>query len=155
MAVCALINTWWWTEQLSKTCRVLFQKWIWKISASSWFYYKNLSRCTVTWTSNLIAFSVPHLPAIHMRPFCSFQRWACDALNKKYFNLIEHWPWGLSWSFLNFLRWNTWLLCLCHNGTQWQQFLFPSPNLSSTFTFITEILLLFSFYLQSLHEGNK
>ena len=24
----------------------------WEISASSWFYYKNLSRCTVTWTSN-------------------------------------------------------------------------------------------------------
>ena len=24
---------------------------IWEISASSWFYYKNLSRCTVTWTS--------------------------------------------------------------------------------------------------------
>ena len=26
---------------------------IWEISASSWFYYKNLSRCTVTWTSYL------------------------------------------------------------------------------------------------------
>jgi len=24
----------------------------WEISASSWFYYENLSRCTVTWTSN-------------------------------------------------------------------------------------------------------
>jgi len=24
----------------------------WEISASSWFYYKNLSRCTITWTSN-------------------------------------------------------------------------------------------------------
>jgi len=23
-----------------------------QVSASSWFYYKNLSRCTVTWTSN-------------------------------------------------------------------------------------------------------
>ena len=23
-----------------------------QISASGWFYYKNLSRCTVTWTSN-------------------------------------------------------------------------------------------------------
>ena len=39
------------TVPLSKTCRVLLQKQIWKISASSWFYYKNLSRCTVTWTS--------------------------------------------------------------------------------------------------------
>jgi len=42
----------WWTEELSETCSVLFQKWIWEISASSWFYYKNLSRRTVTWTSN-------------------------------------------------------------------------------------------------------
>jgi len=25
---------------------------IWEISASGWFYYKNLSRCTVTWTSD-------------------------------------------------------------------------------------------------------
>ena len=25
---------------------------IWEISASSWFFYKNLSRCAVTWTSN-------------------------------------------------------------------------------------------------------
>ena len=25
---------------------------LWEISASSWFYYKNLSRCTVTWTSD-------------------------------------------------------------------------------------------------------
>ena len=28
-----------------------------KISASSWFYYKNLSQCTVTWTSNLALFT--------------------------------------------------------------------------------------------------
>jgi len=44
-------NFWWWTEELFKTCRVLFLKYIWEISASSWFYYKNLSQCTVTWTS--------------------------------------------------------------------------------------------------------
>ena len=46
-------SSWWWAEELSKTCRILFQKYIWEISASGWFYYKNLSRCTVTWTSNL------------------------------------------------------------------------------------------------------
>jgi hypothetical protein len=45
-------NSWWWREELSKTYRVLFQKWIWGISASSWFYYKNLSRCTVKWKTN-------------------------------------------------------------------------------------------------------
>jgi len=51
-AVCIVKNSWWWTEELSETCRVLFQKYIWEISASSWFCYKNLSRCTVTWTSD-------------------------------------------------------------------------------------------------------
>ena len=51
IAVCTVKNYWWWTEELSETCRVLFQKWVWEIRASSSFYYKNLSRCTVTWTS--------------------------------------------------------------------------------------------------------
>ena len=50
IAVCTVKNSWWWTEELFETCRVLFQKYIWEISASRWFYYKNLSRCTVTWT---------------------------------------------------------------------------------------------------------
>ena len=51
IAVCTVKNSWWWTEELSETCRVLLQKLICEISTSSWFYYKNLSRCTVTWTS--------------------------------------------------------------------------------------------------------
>jgi len=25
-AVCTVIDSWWWTEELSETCRVLFQK---------------------------------------------------------------------------------------------------------------------------------
>jgi len=41
IAVCTVKNSWWWTEELSETCRVLFQKYIWEISASSWFDYKN------------------------------------------------------------------------------------------------------------------
>jgi len=41
IAVCTVKNSWSWTEELSQTCRVLFQKQIWEISASSWFYYKN------------------------------------------------------------------------------------------------------------------
>ena len=41
IAVCTVKNSWWRTEELSETCRVLFQKYIWEISASSWFYYKN------------------------------------------------------------------------------------------------------------------
>jgi len=50
--VCTVKNSWWLTEELSETCRILFQNWIWEISASSWFYYMKLSRCTVTCTSN-------------------------------------------------------------------------------------------------------
>jgi len=42
IAVCTVKNSWWWSEELSETCKVLFpppQK-NWEISASSWFYYK-------------------------------------------------------------------------------------------------------------------
>jgi len=38
-------NSWWWTEELTETCRVLFQKQIWEISVSSWFSYKNSISC--------------------------------------------------------------------------------------------------------------
>jgi len=40
IAVCTAKNSWRWTEELTETCRVLFQKYIWEISTSSWFYYK-------------------------------------------------------------------------------------------------------------------
>jgi len=40
IAVCTVKNSWWWTEELSETCGVLFQNKL-EISASSWFYYKN------------------------------------------------------------------------------------------------------------------
>ena len=53
IAVCTVKNSWWWTEELSETCRVLFQN---KISASGWLYYKNLSRCTVVWTSKSVTY---------------------------------------------------------------------------------------------------
>jgi len=52
IAVCPVKISWCSTKELSETWKVLFQKSIWENSASSWFYYKNLSRCTVTWTSN-------------------------------------------------------------------------------------------------------
>ena len=38
VAVNTVLDSWWWTENLSKTCRVLFQKYIWVISATCWFY---------------------------------------------------------------------------------------------------------------------
>jgi len=56
IGVCTVKNSWWWTEEVSETCRVLFQKLIWEISASSWFYYRNLSRRTITWTPNFCLF---------------------------------------------------------------------------------------------------
>ena len=40
IAVCFVNNSWWWAGELSETCRVSFQKWIWEISASSWLYYE-------------------------------------------------------------------------------------------------------------------
>ena len=47
-----VLDSWWWTENLPETCRVLFQKYIWEIDPSRWFYYKNISRCTIFWMSN-------------------------------------------------------------------------------------------------------
>ena len=38
IAVCTVKNSWWWTKELSETCRVLFQKQTWEISASNWFF---------------------------------------------------------------------------------------------------------------------
>jgi len=57
VAVCTVVNPWWWTERPSETCRVLFQnKIIWYIGASGWIYYRNTLRCTALWTSNLMVF---------------------------------------------------------------------------------------------------
>ena len=46
IAVCTVKISWWWTEELSETCRVLFQKQIWEISASSWFCCKGIQNHT-------------------------------------------------------------------------------------------------------------
>jgi len=43
IAVCKVKNSCWWKEELSETCRVLFQKWIWEISACGWFYFNLLT----------------------------------------------------------------------------------------------------------------
>jgi hypothetical protein len=41
IAECTVRNSWWWTTELSETCRVSFQnKKFEKISASGWFYYR-------------------------------------------------------------------------------------------------------------------
>jgi len=42
IAVCTVLNSWWWTERPSGTCRVSFQnKIILYTGACSWFYYRN------------------------------------------------------------------------------------------------------------------
>jgi len=49
--LCTVKNSWWWTEKLSETCRVLFQKQIWEISASSWFYYRKIWPMREKWSA--------------------------------------------------------------------------------------------------------
>jgi hypothetical protein len=50
-----VLDSWWWTERPSETCRVLFQN---KINLSYWasrrFYYRNILQCTVLQTSNVV-----------------------------------------------------------------------------------------------------
>jgi len=45
---------------------------LWEISASSWFYYKNLSRCTVTWTSNCAKYSNTSAKGLNCISFINF-----------------------------------------------------------------------------------
>jgi hypothetical protein len=59
-AVCTVKNSWWWTEELSKTCRVSFQNKIEKSVHLVGFIVRNVSWCTVTWTSRFtVLFIVP------------------------------------------------------------------------------------------------
>ena len=58
IAVYTVKNSCRWTEELSETFRVLFQKQIWEVIEASWFYYKNISRWTVIWTSKFKIFFV-------------------------------------------------------------------------------------------------
>jgi hypothetical protein len=42
-AVCTVLDSWWWTERPSETCRVLFQNKInLRYCASGWFHYRNV-----------------------------------------------------------------------------------------------------------------
>ena len=63
VTVCTVLNSWWWTERPSETCRLSFQnKTIWNIGASSWIYYRNILRCTAQWTSNPLHFTTTQTP---------------------------------------------------------------------------------------------
>jgi len=48
-AVCTVLDSWWWTERPKHVEWYSIDS---KNCASSWFYYRNISRCTVPWTSN-------------------------------------------------------------------------------------------------------
>jgi hypothetical protein len=44
IAMFTMKNSWWRTEELSETCRIQFQEYIWKINASSWFVIRNFCK---------------------------------------------------------------------------------------------------------------
>jgi len=58
-AVCTVKNSWWWTVELSETCRVLFQKLIREISASSQFYYMNSPYSFIACTGTTLHLTLP------------------------------------------------------------------------------------------------
>ena len=49
-------NSWWWTEELSETCRVSFQNKFEKLVHLVGFIIRNFSRCAVTWMSKKFSF---------------------------------------------------------------------------------------------------
>jgi len=78
-AVCTVKNSWWWTEELSETCRVLFQTLVWEISVSSRFCYKNWCFMVATFLQ-------------HVRKYSSVLFCIIDVANKVtcFFILILH-----------------------------------------------------------------
>ena len=71
-AVCTVLDSWWWTERPSETCRILFQNKInLRYCASGWFCYRNILRSSVLQMSQFLSYfliltdlqSVPSLVA--------------------------------------------------------------------------------------------
>ena len=55
VAVCTVLNCWWWAERPSETCRVLLQKNKFETLVHLvGFYYGNILRCAALWTSNAV-----------------------------------------------------------------------------------------------------
>jgi hypothetical protein len=52
VAVYTVLDSWWWTVNLSDTCRVLYHNKFEKSVYLVGFSYKNISRCAVLWMSN-------------------------------------------------------------------------------------------------------
>jgi len=84
--VCTVLDSWWWTERPSETCRVLFQNKInLRYCASGWFYYRNILRCTVQQTSNLFRWNFQYND--HALPLRVFER-AATSVRLFYFALF-------------------------------------------------------------------
>jgi len=99
IAVYTALDSWWWTENLSETCRVLFQKLIWEISASRWFYHKNISHiCTVLWVSKVSIVSKISMFFIFLAV------------------TIYFWHFTFSTVHINWMCWFCMPLCLRENG---------------------------------------
>ena len=83
----AVLDSWWRTVNLSETCRVLYQnkfeKWVHLVG----FYYKNITRCTVLWMSNLTTRYLENLwVLVYMDCSCSKWTWRpvrCARQHKK------------------------------------------------------------------------
>ena len=54
IAVCTVKNSWWWTEELSETCRFSFQNKFEKLVHVVGLIIRNLSHCMVTWMSKTL-----------------------------------------------------------------------------------------------------
>jgi len=50
VAVCTVLNSWWWTERPSETCRVSFQNKFEKLVHLAGFTIEIILRCTAPWT---------------------------------------------------------------------------------------------------------
>ena len=74
IAVCTVKNSWWWRQKLSETSRVSIQnKNFEKLAHLVGSIIRNLSRCTVTWTSNMETwlFNIPTRGDISLLLVCS------------------------------------------------------------------------------------
>ena len=74
VVVYIVLNSWWWTEISSETCKVSFQnKIIWYTAASSWFYYRNNFKRCLNISSSLktyLNFSPPKRAVINAEICC-------------------------------------------------------------------------------------
>jgi len=54
IAECTVDNSWWWAKEIPETRRVFWQRKVWEIRASGWFYWKE-SFLRVRWVSPVSA----------------------------------------------------------------------------------------------------